>query len=375
MEQDDLNTNLRGALSQSAYVRAGYGMDAETADDDDNESILGSVRRMARGPRAAAAPAPAPGDIPQGIWAAFQRAAGGQGVHSAAPAPAPVVSPIFDAQTAQNGEDATSSAEQAKNKALFEAALRAQQSAGNLQLKLPVQQKALMSQTADVSAGEQQAASAPASPAPTSGGDTAEVKALKAQVHMLAEEVTELMKEGRHWEERDHAVHHSVQVAAHHAPSLVREPARRVAGEDVARREWFARRESEVRAAREDAQRGEALSTRVEQTHCTAPDCVCVPDGAGQRVALSGKFSITSIDGVGPQASCRFFTVEGPTGHRLSLLLQGHGAHWGEYGAVSTGCLSRAATERPGTTLLATDLMTGDAASFGLACKSPAGQT
>ena len=69
----------------------------------------------------------------------------------------------------------------------------------------------------------------------------------------------------------------------------------------------------------------------------------------------------------------RPLSAHGPSGHQLSLRLEGTPAAdttWKDYGSVPTGCVAGAALGHRPSLLSVTDTVTGDSATFGINCQA-----
>ena len=106
---------------------------------------------------------------------------------------------------------------------------------------------------------------------------------------------------------------------------------------------------------------------------CVAPRCTCVARGNQAVRAPDSVLALSQLQGLGAQAHCMYFSAHGPSGHQLSLRLEGTPAAdttWKDYGSVPTGCVAGAALGHRPSLLSVTDTVTGDSATFGINCQA-----
>ena len=89
--------------------------------------------------------------------------------------------------------------------------------------------------------------------------------------------------------------------------------------------------------------------------------------------APNSVLALSQLQGLGAQAHCMYSSAHGPSGHQLSLRLEGTPAAdttWKDYGSVPTGCVAGAALGHRPSLLSVTDTVTGDSATFGINCQA-----
>ena len=265
------SSDLRGESSVSAFQRAGFGEDSKTAVED-GEDIMSSIRNFARPVRSPPKPA-GPRDIPSSIMAAFL----GQGGQTSPPRATQVVTArSTEPVDGQIGGGGSLSAQQEQNKAMFEAALHGQAAASG---------------------------GAAASAVVAGDGESAEVRALKKQVHALAREVTALRTqhgarpESRQRGEEQRRRRPVLGRERDPSPRQARQAASGKEGAGVdsgARRQWMQRSRSGLAASpRGAARRSTGDVSALASASCVAPACTCVPHGTSEKLSLSGTFSLT----------------------------------------------------------------------------------
>ena len=106
---------------------------------------------------------------------------------------------------------------------------------------------------------------------------------------------------------------------------------------------------------------------------CVAPRCTCVARGNQAMRAPNSVLALSQLQGLGAQAHCMYFSAHGPSGHQLSLRLEGTPSAdttWKDYGSVPTGCVPGASLGHGTSLLSVTDTVTGDSATFGINCQA-----